>query len=174
MAGMTQDDFAFAVRTAIEYETRMRDAYLEAAKVARDPVRREIFVKLATDEEGHMEHLKRHLGEWLQSGMITARKLRHTIPDKEGMYVTISKVREKLAPKDYENEVGILQKAYEAETQALSFFIGIVERLQREDHKKLFEDILSAEETHVSIVKAELDYAMSGKKNSWVDSDNEY
>jgi rubrerythrin len=161
-------DFPATVRTAIEYETKMRDAYLEAVRATGDPTRREIFLKLATDEENHMELMRKCLGEWLESGTITAKQLRAAASDKEAIHVTLTRVREALAPAPLENELQMLQKAYAAETEACDFFARIVEKLRNRDQKELFENVLLAEQAHVSIVKSELDYAMSGQKSSWV------
>lgn len=166
-------DFASAVRTAIEYEVRMRDLYLDAAKRAKEETRRSIFQKLASDEAYHLEHLKKRLGEWIERGSITAEKLRAATPAREMLHLTLNRVRDNLTPDEFENELSILQKAHAAETDALVFFTKLVDEVRSEDQKRLFENILSAEEAHVAIVKSELDYALMGKKSGWVETDED-
>ena len=46
-----------AIKTAIEYEIRIRDIYTEAAAAVDDEVGQRIFESLAKDEQRHIDHM---------------------------------------------------------------------------------------------------------------------
>jgi rubrerythrin len=167
-SGGTVSEFVNAARTAIEYEVRMRALYVEASQSAKDESRRKIFLQLAEDEGRHVAILKKHLKEWVRDGQITGEGLRSALPDQQELRSVLARVRQKLHPDELENELAILRKAFAAETESMAFFRRLVDHLKVEDQKQLFREILVAEETHLSIVKAELDYATSGK-GGWID-----
>ena len=51
---MTLED---AIVLAIEYETRVRDSYVEAAAAADSEVGKKIFKTLGDEEQGHVDYL---------------------------------------------------------------------------------------------------------------------
>jgi len=52
-----------AIKTAIEFETQVRQVYRNAAEGASDPVGKRIFKVLAEEEQGHLEYLRSKLDE---------------------------------------------------------------------------------------------------------------
>ena len=72
-----------AIKTAIEFETQVRQVYRNAAEGASDPVGKRIFKVLAEEEQGHLEYLRSKLDEWKKSGTLTAKRLDSVIPSRE-------------------------------------------------------------------------------------------
>lgn len=55
---MTLDD---AIRTAIDYETRVREVYRQAAEEVSDPLGKRLLQSLANDEQYHLDYLEKKL-----------------------------------------------------------------------------------------------------------------
>ena len=59
-----------AIKTAIEYETRIRDLYLEALEAATDENGKRIFKLMADEEQHHLNYLNTKLTKLEASGEI--------------------------------------------------------------------------------------------------------
>ena len=59
-----------AIRIALEYETRVRDMYLEAVEKATEDTGKRIFKTLADEEQGHLDYLNRRFEEWKATGHV--------------------------------------------------------------------------------------------------------
>ena len=53
-----------AIKTAIEFETQVRDVYRGAMEDITDPVGKRIFRVLAGEEQNHLDYLQSKLSEW--------------------------------------------------------------------------------------------------------------
>ena len=71
-----------AIKTAIEYEIRIRDVYLEAVAAVDDEVGKRIFETLGQDEQRHIDYLEHKLEQFQQTGAIQPEKLESAIPDQ--------------------------------------------------------------------------------------------
>jgi len=50
-----------AIKTALEYERKVRDSYLQAAKNSQDDTGKRIFKELAKEEQQHVNYKNIHL-----------------------------------------------------------------------------------------------------------------
>ncbi len=89
-----------AIKTAIEYEIRIRDIYLEATAAVDDEVGKRIFETLGNDEQHHIDYLQHKLEQFQKTGAIEPEKLASAVPDQESINKEADKVRS-LAAKDF-------------------------------------------------------------------------
>jgi rubrerythrin len=71
-----------AIKSALEFENRIRDLYIEAVTRTDEPAGKKIFQTLADDEQRHVDYLESRLDEWQQRGAIRTEHLESTLPDK--------------------------------------------------------------------------------------------
>ncbi|MBN2566155.1 MAG: hypothetical protein JXB46_10640, partial [Candidatus Eisenbacteria bacterium] len=74
-----------AIRTSIEYETRVRDVYSEAAARTEHPDGQRFFQLMADEEQGHIDYLGGRLEEWAEDGTITAEGLETALPPRSAI-----------------------------------------------------------------------------------------
>ena len=63
-----------AIKTAIEYETKIRDVYREAEAAVNDEAGKRIFEALGNDEQHHIDYLQHTLEQYKQTGQIDSEK----------------------------------------------------------------------------------------------------
>ena len=155
-----------AIKTAIEYEARIRDIYREAAAVVDDEAGKRIFDTLGQDEQHHIDYLEHKLEEFLKTGAIEPGTLESAIPDQKSINQEADKIKS-LAAKDF---LGIkqqmLSKALKAEVETSAFYQKMVNELPV-DARPLFERFLEIENNHIKAVQFELDYL--SKTGYWFD-----
>ena len=71
-----------AIKTSIEYETKVRDVYNEAEQKAENATGKRVFNVLAKEEQHHLDYLKSRLDEWQSTGKVTIEELTTAIPSK--------------------------------------------------------------------------------------------
>ena len=146
-----------AIKTAIEFETKVTTNYDEAARKTADPVGKKVFETLAKEEQGHIAYLRSRLDEWKKTGHVTAASLETAIPSaakiKEGMS-KLKANRDKRPPA--EGELRFLQRALELEVETSGFYKKMVAELDSEG-QNLFKRFVEIEEGHVTIVQAQID-----------------
>ncbi len=155
-----------AIKTAIQYETNVRDVYLEALDKASDEKGKRIFKLLASEEQHHLDFLYSKLAMWQASGELTIEGLRTALPSKERIIEGTKKMKAQVSRKDYGAEINMLQKALEAEKVTSSFYKKMVEKLPG-DAQKMFAQFVEIEEGHLALVQAELDSVT--KMGYWFD-----
>jgi rubrerythrin len=155
-----------AIKTAIDYETRIRDIYREAVTAVDDEAGKRIFDTLGLDEQRHIDYLEQKLEQFRKSGTIQAERLKSAIPDQESIAQEADKIKS-LATKDF---LGIkqqmLSKALKAEVETSAFYQKMVNELPA-DARPLFERFLEIENNHIKAVQFELDYL--SKTGYWFD-----
>ena len=155
-----------AIKTAIEYEIRIRDIYLEATAAVNDEVGKRIFETLGNDEQHHIDYLQHKLEQFKKTGAIEPEKLASAVPDQESINKEADKVRS-LAAKDF---LGIkqqmLSKALKMEIETSDFYQKMVNELPAEG-RALFERFLEIENNHIQAVQFELDHL--SKTGYWFD-----
>ncbi|WP_027370775.1 hypothetical protein [Desulfovermiculus halophilus] len=149
-------DLEQAIRTALEYENRLRDIYLQGAQETQDPKGKEIYQKLGDDEQSHVDYLEHKLREWKETGQITVQKLQSTIPSLEAIRVQASKVSTYMSKKDSGLQEQQLSKALEVEKETSRFYERMSAELP-EDGRAMFAKFLEIENAHVEAVQFELD-----------------
>ena len=63
-----------AIKTALDYETRIRDIYREATEKISDPRGKKILQLLGDDEQHHVEYLLERLELWRKTGKLSKKK----------------------------------------------------------------------------------------------------
>ena len=146
-----------AITTAIDYETKIRDIYRDAAQNVHDPEGKRFFKMLGDDEQYHLNYLKERLRLWRESGKLSAEKLISAVPSKEIIQRETDKIRTHMATKDLSSVKVILSRALQAEVETSNFYEKMVNEMTDEG-KKMFSRFLEIEENHIAAVQAELDY----------------
>ena len=155
-----------AIKTAIEFETQVRQVYRNAAEGASDPVGKRIFKVLAEEEQGHLAYLQSKLDEWKRTGAVTAKRLNTVIPSKERITKGISTLKAHRSGDERGGELQMLTRALDVEAKTSDFYKRMVKELPQEG-KQLFADFVEIEEGHLAIVRAEIDYL--SKTGYWFD-----
>lgn len=156
-----------AIKTALEYENKVRDAYRHAAEQATDPVGVRVLGALANEEQGHVDYLNHKLEQWTQTGKITTETLETVVPSPERIAEGLQRLEDrKIEPQDRSDEVALLKQALQLEVETGNFYRKMVKELDG-DGRKLFERFVEIEEGHEAIVDAELN-AVSGR-GFWFD-----
>ncbi len=155
-----------AIKTAIEYEIRVRDLYRESAEKTSDPVGRRIFQTLGNDEQLHVDYLKIRLEIWQETGKLKVEKLESTIPSRATITREVGKIEERMSRDDRKDEKQMLSKALKVEVETSNFYQKMVDEMSGEGRQK-FARFLEIEDAHINAVQAELDYI--SKTGYWFD-----
>lgn len=155
-----------AIKTALDYETRIRDIYKEAAEKISDPRGKKILQLLGDDEQHHVEHLLDRLELWEKTGKLSDKKLESTIPSIETIQKGVEKIKTHMSQENRRGEIEILSKALKAEVETSNFYERMVNELSDEG-QRMFARFLEIEENHIAAVQAELDYLT--KTGYWFD-----
>lgn len=155
-----------AINTAIAYEIRIRDIYLEAADAVGDDKGKRIFKTLGDDEQHHIDYLKHKLAEFQKSGKISSEELDSVIPPMEAVNRETAKV-ESLLKKDFRGiRQQMLSKALKAEVETSGFYRDMVDQIPAEA-QAMFARFLEIENNHIRAIQFELDYV--AKTGYWLD-----
>ncbi|MBD3232631.1 MAG: hypothetical protein GF315_02795 [candidate division Zixibacteria bacterium] len=146
-----------AIKMALDYENRVRDAYKDAAAKAKDDVGKRVFSVLGDEEQRHVEYLEGKLAEWRQNGKVTPEELDTIVPSEDAIARGVEKLNHHLSKADRGSEMELLSKALQLEVETSNFYQKMVNELG--DEGKLFERFLEIEKGHQAIVQAEMDYA---------------
>ena len=147
-----------ALRIAIEFEHKVRDHYARGSQAIRDSQGAKVFAVLAKEEQGHVRFLESRLDEWSRTGALDARELKSILPTPEWVRAAESKHRQTASVRRIadQNELELLKTALQLELEASVFYHDLVRRLPEAD-RPLFEQFLTIEDGHLTIVQAELD-----------------
>jgi rubrerythrin len=145
-----------ALKTAIDYEVKVRDAYYNAAERSKDETGRRIFKVLGDEEQGHVDYLNSRLSEWQKTGKASAEKLETIVPSPKAIRDGVQKLDHHLSKPDGGTEKELLSKALQLETETSSFYQKMVDEMGPDGD--LFKRFLEIEKGHQAIVQAELDY----------------
>ncbi len=145
-----------AIKMALEYETKVRDTYLDAAKKASEETGKRIFGVLGDEEQGHIDYLNSRLEQWQKTGNVTPEKLKTVVPSEKAIEAGVKKLHKEMSRSDFGSEMEMLRKALELETETSNFYNKMVQELGEEG--KMFEQFIKIEEGHRAIVQAEIDY----------------
>jgi len=149
-----------AIKTAIDYETRVGILYADAVKQATDSTGKRVFGLLAGEEKQHLKYLKSKLEEWQRTGKITPEKLQTAVPSREAIMAEAGKLKAHMPSKPRGTELNLLTKARDVETETSNFYKQMVAELSDEG-QQMFAHFVRIEEGHLALVQAELD-ALSG------------
>jgi len=155
-----------AIKTAIAYEIRVRDIYLEAVAAVDDAVGKGIFETLGQDEQRHIDFLEYKLVQFQKTGAIETERLESAIPDGESIAREAEKIKTLVAREFLGIKQQMLSKALEMEIETSGYYQKMVNELPA-DARPMFERFLEIENNHIKAVQFELDYM--GKTGYWFD-----
>jgi len=110
-----------AIKTAIEYETKIRDLYKEAVTVVADPLGKKALQMLQEDEQNHLDYLMDRLQRWKKTGKLVLEKLETIIPSREMITLEVEKLARKMPEEDRGDEKQLLSKALKVEIETSRF-----------------------------------------------------
>ncbi len=145
-----------AIKTAIDYETKVHDTYLDNVGSIADATGRRVFEVLGTEEQGHIDYLESRLAERQNAGTISLSRLDSVVPAREVVEEEVRKLNDHPSNRDYGTEREMPKKALAVEQETSAFYRRMVDELG--DDGDLFARFLEIEEGHQAIVQAELDY----------------
>ena len=145
-----------AIKTAINYEIKVRDVYLDNVDSIADETGRRVFKTLGDEEQGHVDYLESRLAEWRKTGEVSLCKLETVVPACDVIEKGVKKLDDHMATRDYGTEREMLTKALAMEQETSAFYRRMVDELGNDG--TLFARFLEIEEGHEAIVQAELDY----------------
>lgn len=146
-----------AITSALEYENRIRDLYLDAVRRTDEPAGKKIFQALADDEQRHVDYLQSRLDEWQRLGAITATALESVVPDKAAIRSKAADLQAKLGQDVRGLKQQMLARALELEIETSRFYRQLVDQVS-DPHRTLFKRFLEIEENHIEAVQFELDH----------------
>lgn len=155
-----------AIQTAIEYETKIRDLYRQAAKNSRDPQAVRFYNALAKDEANHLAYLKDRLEKWRDTGNIPDDNLEKHLPSRVKINREVDKLKHQLTEADQRDEKRRLSKALKLEVDTSNYYKALVSKTGNEG-ERMFGRFVKIEDEHIDMVQAELDY-VSGT-GYWLD-----
>ena len=151
---MTPDE---AIKMAIEYETKIRDLYQDAAAGTQDPTGKRVFALLAEDEQRHLDYLRHKLAQWGETGKISMDDLASVIPPAKAIREGMKALKQTMSKEDRTDEKRMLAKALSVEVETSRFYQKMVDEMA-DDTRPMFARFMEIENEHVDIVQAELDY----------------
>jgi len=155
-----------AMKTAIEYEIRIRDIYLEAVAAVDGMAGKKIFETLAKEEQHHIDYLENKLVQFQKTGAIEHEKLESAIPDRKNIDQEADKVKSLTANDFLGMKQSMLSKALKVEIETSEFYQKMANELPAKA-RPLFERFLEIENNHIKVVQFELDYV--SKTGYWFD-----
>ena len=155
-----------AIKTAIEYEIKIRDVYREAGLAVDDEAGKRIFEALGNDEQHHIDYLQHTLKQLKNTGKIDPAELESAIPSGETIDREAAKVESLVAKEFHGIRKQMLSRALKAEIETSDFYRRMVNELPVEG-RALFARFLEIENNHINAVRFELDYM--GKTGYWFD-----
>ncbi len=149
-----------AIKTAITYEKKIRDIYLEGGSTVQDDHGRSFFQAMSADEQRHVDYLEYKLDQWRKTGKMVPERLETTIPSRETIQKAVRRVRDQMRGQDRGIKQQQLTRALKVEVETSDFYRKMVAELSDEGCA-LFARFLEIEESHIEAVQFELDYVSS-------------
>jgi len=156
-----------AIKAAIKYEKKVCDLYEEALRELNEKTSKRLLKALHKDEKHHVMYLKEKLNQIRVEGRIVQDEITSTIPSKKDIEKEIHKLRRKMAERDLGDKNKALSKILKVEIETSKFYRDMVDTLP-EEGKKLFSRFLDIEDSHITLVQAELDHY--GNTGFWFDN----
>jgi rubrerythrin len=150
-----------AIKTAIEYEKRVRDVYVEAMDESTDPVAKRIFQLMSNEEHSHVLYLEAKLGQWITKQELFFEDLDTALPSKDIIQRGVEKLEDTwLEKKSRAQELQLLEKARAMEIETSDYYRKLTQDLP-EKGQAFFRRFLEIEDGHLGLVQAEID-ALNG------------
>ena len=148
--------FEEAIKTAIEYEIKVRDTYLNSLDKIKDKTGQRVFKVLGDEEQDHVDYLECKLAEWEKTGTISSSDLKTVVPSQEIIKKSVEQLDSHLSENKFETELEMLKKALVMEQETSDFYRKMVDEV--ESNGEFFKPFLEIEDGHTAVVQAEIDY----------------
>jgi rubrerythrin len=145
-----------AIKTSIEYETKVRDVYRDAVARAEHENGKKLFQVMAAEEQHHLDYLEAKLTQWSEQGEVTPEGLETALPPAETIEAGIAVLEDKVGDGAGKIEIEFLEKALAVERETGNFYRRMVDELPGEA-KELFRRFLEIEDGHLALVQAQID-----------------
>jgi len=155
-----------AIKTAIQYETKIRDVYRAAAKKVSEPAGKSFLETMGEDEQRHLDYLLDRLEHWKKTGKLTLPRLETVIPSDESIAKQMGKFKAEISKKARGDQKRILSRALKVEIETSDFYKNMVSYMTGKS-QALFARFLVIENRHIAAVQMQLDYAT--KTGYWFD-----
>ena len=146
-----------AIQSALEFENRIRDLYIEAVARTDEPAGKKIFQTLADDEQRHVDYLESRLDEWQKRGKISNEILASMVPDKAAIRKEAAALQSKISEDARGLKQQMLSQALAMEIETSRFYKEMVDQVAS-DHRAMFARFLEIEDNHIEAVQFELDH----------------
>jgi rubrerythrin len=149
-----------AIKTALVYENKVRDVYIEAFDSSDNPEGKRVMKILAEEEQGHINYLEHNLHQWQETGKISTDSIDTVIPSPQKISDEIEKLKTFIRAKDrnvvnQDTELRMLEKALEVEKETSNFYQQMVNAMDG-DLQIMFSRFLEIERGHLAIIEAEI------------------
>jgi rubrerythrin len=144
-----------ALKTAIEIEEHGLDAFLKYARQTKDVTGKNMFIRLAMDENEHRRIIEKQLNNLLEGKPLTLVEI-----GKSEIEEVLPKIREKQQRTRGESgllEVDALNTALDLERKAAKFFRDQAAIVDDAEVKAMFIRLAEWEDAHFDLIQAELD-----------------
>jgi rubrerythrin len=145
-----------AIKEAILLEKRGQVLYRSVAERTESPTVREVFTKMAEEEEKHEETLKLHYSSLVSSGKLAAITGLGQVADHTGEIVT-DKVRKEIKAAGY--EAAAIAAAIALEKEAERFYLEKRDIAESTVERELFDWLATWEHGHMELL-ASMDRAL--------------
>ena len=145
-----------AIRTAIEYETKVRDCYRDAVAATGGSAGESFFRLMADEEQEHVDFLVARLKEWKETGAVCGAAIRSAVPDRDAIAGGIATMKDGLTSHASGAELDSLRKAGEVEEATSAFYEKVVSELP-DEYRPMFARFLEIERGHLALVMAQID-----------------
>ena len=155
-----------AIKTAIQYETKIRNVYRAAAQKVSEPAGKGFLETMAHDEQRHLDYLLDRLEQWNKTGKLTLPKLETVIPSDKSIARQMARFKSGISKKAWGDQKRILSRALKVEIETSEFYKEMVSEMAGQS-QALFARFLVIENRHIAAVQMQLDYAT--KTGYWFD-----
>jgi rubrerythrin len=146
-----------AIKTAIDYETKIRNVYREAAERVHEAAGRSFLQTMGDDEQRHLDYLVERLELWKRTGKLTVEKLETAVPSHESIAREMARYKSEVSKKTRGDQKRILSRALRVELETSNFYKKMVDEMSDEG-QAMFARFLEIEEQHIAAVQMQLDY----------------
>ena len=151
-------DSVTTLKTALEYEKKIRDLYTTAISIIDDERGKTIFKTLADEEQSHIDFLEQSIEKLKIGEKLTYDQLTTSIPDTEFILKSIESMKIKIPEQMLGDIKQVLSSALKLEVETTEYYQQAFESTEG-DIKNVMGKFVEIEQRHTDVVRFELDYA---------------
>ncbi len=151
-------DSITTLKTALEYEKKIRDLYTTAISIIDDERGKTIFRTLADEEQSHIDFLEQSIEQLKNDEKLIYDQLTTSIPDTEFILKSIESMKIKIPEQMLGDIKQVLSSALKLEVETTEYYQQAFESTDG-DIKTVMGKFVEIEQRHTDVVRFELDYA---------------